>query len=179
MKRIVIIGSTGSGKTTLGKQISERLHSRCAHIELDALHWEPNWQEAPNEIMRERVSRALDCDSWVVDGNYSTVRDLIWSRADTIVWLDYSFAFVAWRLFRRTVRRIITQEKLWGDNRESWRTQFFSRDSLFLWFLETYPKRRHDYPILFQRSEYAHLTILRFHSQRETDQWLNSMLVKQ
>jgi adenylate kinase family enzyme len=175
MKRIVIIGSTGSGKTTLGNLLSERLH--IPHIELDALHWEPNWVEAPTEIMRARVSHALDCDSWVVDGNYSVVRDLIWSRADTIVWLDYSFTFIAWRLFRRTMQRIVTREKLWGYNQETWRTQFFSRDSLFLWFLQTYFKRRRDYPVLFERPEYTHLNVIHMHSQRETDEWLNSVAV--
>ena len=173
MKRIVIIGTTGSGKTTLGKQISERLH--IPHIELDALHWEPNWQEAPAEIMRERVSGAVSGDAWVIDGNYSSVRDIVWSRADTIVWLDYSFAFIAWRLFGRTIRRIITREKLWGYNQEDWRAQFFSRDSLFLWLIQTYAKRRREYPLLFQCPENAHLNIVHLNSQRKTDKWLDSL----
>src|SRR5689334_21884081 len=84
-RRIVVVGTSGSGKTTMARRLSRALHIR--HIELDALHWEPNSVEAPDDIFRERVLKALQADSWSVDGNYSKVRRLIWERAVTIVWL--------------------------------------------------------------------------------------------
>ncbi len=59
------------------------------HVELDSLHWEPGWTEADPEVLRRRVEAALSTDGWVVDVNYSAVRDLIWPRADTLVWLYY------------------------------------------------------------------------------------------
>ncbi|MDE3091139.1 MAG: adenylate kinase [Chloroflexota bacterium] len=172
MKRIAVIGTTGSGKTTLASQISERLKIR--HVELDALHWEPDWTEAPREIFRERVECALTGDAWVIDGNYSMVRDIIWTRADTIVWIDYALPLILWRLIWRTLRRIATQEHLWNGNRESWRA-LFGRDSLLAWACATHPKHRRDYPILFLRPEYNHVAVIRLHSPRETDEWLASL----
>ncbi len=91
-KRIAVIGTTGSGKTTLARQISNRLG--IPHVELDALHWEPNWAEPSAEVFRDRVDRALRGDAWVVDGNYSIARDLIWTRAATIVWIDYALPLI-------------------------------------------------------------------------------------
>ena len=169
-QRIAVIGTTGSGKTTLARELARRLG--CPHIELDALHWEPNWAEAPREVFRARVNAALLDETWVVDGNYSKARDLVWSRADTLVWMDYSLPVIFWRLWWRTLRRVVTREELWGGNHENTRNAFFSRDSLFLWVLTSRPRHRRDYPALLQRPEYAHLKLVHLRSQRETDKWL-------
>ncbi|HET7377987.1 MAG TPA: AAA family ATPase, partial [Anaerolineae bacterium] len=84
MDRIAVIGVTGSGKTTFARNLAQ--HIDGVHIELDALHWEANWIEAPDEIFRERVEQATQTERWTTDGNYSKVRDIVWGRADTIVW---------------------------------------------------------------------------------------------
>lgn len=166
MQRIVVIGTTGSGKSTLAAQLARRLDVAC--IDLDALHWGPNWQGAPTEIFRERVAQAVSAERWVIAGNYSKVRDLIWTRADTLIWLDYPFPLVFWRLFRRTLTRIVTQEELWGGNRESWRGTFLSRDSLLVWALKTHWKYRMSITLALQQPEYTHLRLLRLRSPRET-----------
>jgi adenylate kinase family enzyme len=171
-RRIVVIGTTGSGKTTMARRLSQKLG--VPHVELDALHWEPNWTEASNEVFRERVERALRCDEWVVDGNYGVVRDIVWGRADTIIWLDYTLPVMLWRLTRRTLRRIATQEELWGGNRESVRTTFFSRDSLFVWQLTTYRRRRRENPSLLARPEHSHLQVVRLPSPSAARRWLAS-----
>ena len=87
--RIVILGTTGSGKTTLSHRLSEALGAPA--IELDAFRHGPNWSETPDEEFRAKISESLTGDSWIVDGNYSVARDIIWPRATTLVWLDYSF----------------------------------------------------------------------------------------
>jgi hypothetical protein len=88
-KRIVVVGTTSSGKSTL----AERLANKLEHdfIELDALHWEPGWKDAPLDVFRERVETATRARAWVVAGNYSSARDIVWSRAEAVVWLDYPF----------------------------------------------------------------------------------------
>ena len=172
MLRVAVVGTTGSGKTTLAGQISHLL--AIPHVELDSLHWEPNWTEAPVEVFRNRVAQALSGTAWVVDGNYSKVRDIVWSRADTIVWLDYSLTVILGQLVRRTVQRIATREELWSGNRESLRTTF-SRESLFLWALRSYRRRQREYPALLARAEYAHLSIVHLRSPREALVWLSRL----
>jgi len=171
-RRISVVGTSGSGKTTLARQISQRL--AIPHVELDALHHEPDWQEAPTDVFRKRVEQSLSSDSWVVDGNYSKVRDIVWSRADTVVWLDYTLPVIMTRLLGRTLRRVVTQEELWSGNRETWQ-QTFSRDSILLWALQTYPKNRKEYPILLAQSEYAHLKVVHLRSPKTTSVWLSSL----
>lgn len=148
---------------------------QAPHVELDALHWLPDWQECPPDVFRERAAAALAGESWVVDGNYGKVRDIVWKRADTLVWLDYPLLLVLWRLLRRTIRRIRSQELLWGTNRESWRDQFISRHSLFLWVLKAQPRHRRDYPVLLARPEYRHLRCIRLTSPRAAQHWLESL----
>jgi adenylate kinase family enzyme len=172
MQRISVVGTTGSGKTTLARQIQQRLN--IPHVELDYLHWEPNWTEVADDIFQQRVSQALSGDSWVVDGNYTQVREIIWRKADTIVWLDYTFVLTMSRLLKRTFWRVVTQQPVCNGNRETWKTTF-SRDSILLWGLNTYHKRRKEYPILFSQPEYAHLQVVHLRSPQATQDWLFSL----
>ena len=174
-RRIAVVGTTGSGKTTMARRIAQRL--AINHVELDALHWGPDWTPAPIERFREHTAQALDGDAWVVDGNYGKVRDIVWSRADTIVWLDYPLLVILGRLVWRTLRRVTTREELWQGNREHFVAQFASRDSLFLWALRTYPRRRREYPMLLERPEHAHLAVVRLRSPRAARAWLASLKV--
>jgi adenylate kinase family enzyme len=173
MQRVAVVGTTGSGKSTLAERLAARIGG--AFVDLDALNWGPDWTPAPLPIIREQLSAALAGDCWVVAGNYSKVRDIVWSRPDTLIWLDYPLPLTLWRLFRRTVRRVATQEELWGGNRERFRTQFASRDSLFLWALQTHYRRRREYPDELAKPEYAHLRVWRFRRPKEMERWLNGV----
>ena len=170
-RRIHVVGTTGSGKTTLAQRLAQLLG--IPHIELDALHWGPNWTLPMVEEFRERVAEALGGDHWVVDGNYGKVRDIVWARADAVVWLDYALPVIMGRLLWRTIRRGVTREELWSGNRERLWNHFFSRDSLLLWALQTYPRRRREYPMLLAKPEYAHLAVVRLRSPRATKDWLH------
>jgi adenylate kinase family enzyme len=171
-RRISVVGTIGSGKTTFAHNASKLLD--VPHIELDALHWEPNWIEAPNDLFRQRVEHSLQGDLWVVDGNYHQVRDIVWSRADTVVWLDYPFKTIMGRLAKRTLRRLITHEKLWNGNQEHVRG-LLTRDSVFLWAIRTYRRRRRQYPILLGRPENSHLTVVRLRSPRDAADFLSML----
>jgi adenylate kinase family enzyme len=169
--RIAVVGTSASGKTTLARNIAAA--TGIPHVELDSLHWEANWTEATDEALRERVERALQGAAWVTDGNYSKVRDLIWPRAEILVWLDYPLPVVLNRLLKRTLRRIVVREELWSGNRETIRGFLFSRDSLFLWVLQTYRKHRRTYPALLKQPEYSHLRLVHLRSPRAANAWLS------
>lgn len=170
MKRIVIIGTSGSGKTTLAKQIAAKLG--ITHVEIDALHWEKDWYSTPKDILREKVKNALSGDTWVADGNYSLVRDIMWERADTLIWLDYSFPLTLWRIIKRTFKRVFTRQELWNGNRETFRNSFLSKESLILWVITTHKRRRKDLPLLLAKPENAAKTQLRFSNPKATKKWL-------
>ena len=170
MRRVNVVGTSGSGKTTYGAELARRLG--VPHVELDALSWEANWVSVSPEVLRERVARAVAPDAWVVDGNYSATRDLVWARADTVVWLDFPFALVMWRVIVRTLRRSLRGEELWSGNRESLRLAL-SRDSIILWALTTYHRRRRDYPRLFQ--EYPDVRFVRLRSPTQARRFLEAI----
>src|SRR4051794_6645342 len=111
-RRIAVVGPSGVGKSTMATALAKRLG--LPHVELDALHWEPNWTEANPEVLRERVTQALSGPGWIVDGNYSKLRDLIWGQAELVVWLDFTLSVVMRRLFRRTVARAVKRQELWS-----------------------------------------------------------------
>ena len=172
-RRIVVVGATGSGKTTVAAELARRL--RTPHIELDALHWGPAWTEVPDDVFRQRTLEAIARDSWVADGNYHQIRDILWPRADAILWLDYPFRVVFRQLTARTLRRCLTGEVLWSGNRERLWTHLCTRDSLFLWLFKTYRRRRREYPALFSLPQHAHLEVVRLSSPRQTRAWLASV----
>jgi adenylate kinase family enzyme len=116
MRRVSVVGSPGSGKTTFGRRLANQLD--VPYVELDAIFHQPGWNDLPSDVFRARVSEALAGDGWVVDGNYSAVRDLVWEAADTVVWLDLPRRVVMRRVALRTLRRAITRERLWNGNRE-------------------------------------------------------------
>lgn len=131
--KVVVYGPSGSGKTTTGRAIAAALG--VPHIELDAIyHSRPGWDDLSDEEFRDAVRHLLaeHPGGWVIDGNYTPVRDLILPHADSAIWLRLPFRVVYPRLVRRTLRRAASRELLWGANRERWR-DVFSRESMLVW----------------------------------------------
>jgi len=176
-ERIVIVGKPGAGKTTLSKQLASR--HNLARVELDAIFWQPNWVSLPREEMRERVDKALPAGGrWVADGNYMrSVGDIVWTRADTLVWLDYPLPLALARLTWRTVSRIARRSELWNGNRESLRHHLSSglKENLFLWSIKAHKRHRREFPARFERPENHHLHVMHFRSPDETEQWLRNL----
>lgn len=168
--RIAVIGTSGAGKTTFARRTAQCLD--IPHVELDALFWEPDWTPAPVEAFRARTAAALSGDVWTTDGNYHKVRDIVWGRADTVVWLDYPLPLVLWRVTTRTLHRCLTGQELWSGNRETWRGAFFDRDGIILYALRTYRRNKRRYREIFQQLEYPHLHIVHLRSPRAGRRWL-------
>jgi adenylate kinase family enzyme len=171
----VIGSSSGSGKTTFGRRLAQRLG--LPFIELDAIHWQPNWVGLDAATYRERVSAALPGGGWVVDGNYGKLGGLVWDRADTLVWLDIPLATAFRRMVMRTLRRIRTGEELWEGtgNRETVRNALFARDSVIWYSLRTYGRRKRRWEEHLRTGRWSHLTVHRFRSNADADRWLGSL----
>jgi adenylate kinase family enzyme len=164
--KVAVVGSSGSGKSTVARILAAQL--AVPYVELDALHWGPNWAECPEEEFRARVEVATAGDGWVVDGNYyRKLGDLVLARADLVVWLDLPLSTSLRRVWSRTLRRIREQTELWGGNRETWRDAFFSRDSLFVWILRTRRRQRRRY-----LDRLAKYDMVRLRSERDIEAWL-------
>jgi adenylate kinase family enzyme len=125
VRRVSVVGNSGSGKSTLARQLAERL--RVPYVELDAIFHRPGWEELPPDEFRDRVAEIIAGRGWVVDGNYSVVRDLVWAAADSVVWVDPPRRTVMRRVITRTVARTVTRQELWNGNREPW-TNLLSLD---------------------------------------------------
>ena len=108
MERVVVVGTSCSGKTTLARQLSTTLGS--LHFELDATHWKPGWRAHLAEEVRQMVNEVVAAERWVMDGNYSAVRDIAWGRATMVIWFNYPFRVVLWRAVPWTTRRVVRQE---------------------------------------------------------------------
>lgn len=171
--RIVVLGTTGAGKTTLARQVAEALD--MPHFELDNYRFRANWVETPNDEFRESVREALRGDRWVADGNYGLARDVIWPRATLLVWLDYPIYVVMWRLFWRTIGRGVFRKELWHGNKEKLWWHFFSRQSLFLWALKTHWIRRRQTSAQLVRPEHGHLALVHLRSPRAAREWMRGL----
>jgi adenylate kinase family enzyme len=173
MNRISVIGTSGSGKTRFADKLAGILH--IPHIELDALHWEADWASAHREVFRSRVREAVGAERWVVDGNYSkSARDMVWERADTIVWLDFSFTVTLGRILRRIIYRLVTVEERCNGNRERLGLAL-SRDSIILWALQSYKRHRMEYPLILAAQEQRGAQTVRLRSPKDADRWLTRM----
>ena len=167
VRRLSVVGISGSGKTSLSLRLAVALGVQ--HIELDAMFHQPGWAELPPAEFRRRVEVAIQADGWVVDGNYSAVRDLVWAAADTVVWLDLPRSLVMRRVLGRTVARAVTRRELWNGNRETWRNTFASRDSLFVWMIRAHRRHRREWPARYRRDP----RLVRLRTGDEVRRWLD------
>jgi adenylate kinase family enzyme len=101
MKRILVIGSSGSGKSTFARRLGEILNLDVIH--LDSLFWHSGWVETPKDEWRVKVEQSLHGDSWIMDGNYSATMDLRLPICDTVIWLETPRIICVYRILKRVV----------------------------------------------------------------------------
>jgi adenylate kinase family enzyme len=170
VQRVLVIGQSGSGKSTLARRLAEHLGAR--HIELDALFHGPAW--TPRPTFAADVDQATRADRWVVDGNYTAVRDLIWSRADTLVWLDLPRTTTLRRALVRTGRRLLTRVELWNGNRERLRTLLRATHPIRMTW-QTHGERRALHEKRLADPAWAHLDVVRLRTPAEVTRWLTQL----
>jgi adenylate kinase family enzyme len=169
LSRVNVVGTSGSGKSTFSRRLASLLGH--PHIEMDRLFWEPNWQQPTDEVFFSRVQKALEIESWVLDGNYSRTEPIKWKSAQTVIWIDLPFATTLWQAVKRALVRSVTREELWPGtgNRESFRKSFFSKDSIILWTISMHSKVRERYAARMQDDSLKHIQFIRLRSRREVE----------
>jgi adenylate kinase family enzyme len=174
--RINVIGTSGSGKTTFGRQLAEILE--IPFLEMDAIFWGPNWSFPPDEEFFPKLSSILEADKWVLDGNYTRTMGFKWNRVQTVVWLNYSFFRTVYQAITRAASRLLTRKELWPGtgNRENLK-MLFSKDSIILWTLRSYHRHSKRNTRYMEDEEFSHIKFHRIRSPREAKRFLK--IVKQ
>lgn len=175
MRRINVIGTSGSGKSTFSFLLSQKLS--YPYLEMDSIYWRPNWQEPTDEEFFQSLSDKLSGEYWGLDGNYNRTCDIKWANVDTIIWIDYSFHRTVFQAIKRAVVRIVTKQELWGKsgNVESFKKSFLSKDSIILWTLKTYKNNRLRYTALSNNPKYRHIKFVRLSSPKHAREFISRL----
>lgn len=172
MRRILVVGSTGAGKTTLARAVSGRLG--IPFHEMDALAFTgPGWQENPRLV--DDVSRLSEGPAWVIDSfGHPSVRDLLWERADTVVWLDHPRTVVMRRVLRRSAARTLLRRRVFGGNVETFGSWFDAEHPVW-WAWSQYATRRSDIAARCEAPRPTPLKVVHLRTPRATRTWLTRL----
>ncbi|GAC1445501.1 MAG: hypothetical protein NVSMB55_26970 [Mycobacteriales bacterium] len=168
MRRVVVVGQSGAGKTTTARRLGAAL--QVPHVELDALFHGPDWR--PRAAFGAEVAAIAAGPGWVVDGNYTGVRDVLWERADTVVWLDLPRASTLRRVVVRTCWRLVSRHELWNGNRERWSTVARASHPI-RWTWQTHRQHRVEYEQRLAEPRWAQLQVVRLRTPAEQRRWLH------
>ena len=143
-------------------------------MELDAIFHQPGWTPLPADEFTARVAAVVSGDGWVIDGNYSVVRPLVWAHADTVVWLDFPRRTVMRRVVWRTFRRAAARAELWNGNRERWRNLFTwdPEESVIAWSWHKFGVYRDRYASASSDPANAHLSFIRITTRADVQRLL-------
>ena len=175
VRRVSVVGTSGSGKSTLARELAGILG--VPHLELDAVHHQPGWAPLPTDEFRRIIAARAAAGGWVIDGNYGRVRDLVWARADTVVWLDLPKRTVMRQVVWRTLRRVALRRELWNGNRERWRNflTWNPEQSVISWAWHKHAPDHAKYAAAAADPASAHLRFIRLASRRDVARFLDDV----
>ncbi|SJX21317.1 topology modulation protein [Acinetobacter johnsonii] len=179
MKKINVVGTSATGKSTFSRALAEKLDLH--YIELDNLFWLDDWQECPDEVFFAKIESEVQkaTQGYVIDGNYTRAIPVKWAEIDTVIWLDLPFPVNLYRSVKRAVQRAWAQQDLWenSNNRESL-LRMFGRDSIIWWMSKTHAKNRQKYLKMMQMSEYQHIQWIHLKTPKQVSCFLNQLAVE-
>jgi adenylate kinase family enzyme len=170
MKKIIIIGSGGSGKSTMARQLGKNLKRNVYH--LDVLFWKPNWVGVSKEEQKKVQNELVKEEEWIIDGNYGGTMEIRINAADTIIFLDISRTICIFRAFKRMLQyRNRTRPDMGEGCEERFSFEFFK------WIWE-YPKTKR--PKILERLEQLsnEKNVIILKSSREVQQFLDTVQVR-
>lgn len=169
MRRLLVAGSSGAGKTTMARRLSAILGT--PRYELDALHHGPGWVKRPQFEADVEAFSGGPC--WVTEDQYhSALGDLLWERADTLIWLDLPRRTVMQRVVRRSLVRASTRRELWNGNREGFR-DWVDPEHPIRWSWAQYDRDREETAERVGR--HPRLTVIRLQSAAAARRWTSSL----
>ena len=166
MKRVLVIGSGGSGKSTFATRLGERLDIEVKH--LDRFYWQPGWQEPPKEEWLEKVRELTSADTWIIDGNYGGTLETRIERCDTIVFLDLPRLVCLWRIAKR---RLLHRNRLRPDMAEGCNEKLDWSFGQWVW---SYSRRSRPKVVRLLAEHAATKRIVWLRSRSEVEQFLTS-----
>ncbi|MFK7922501.1 MAG: adenylate kinase [Bacteroidia bacterium] len=174
MKKINVIGTSGSGKSTFSKKLSKEL--AIPYIEMDSIFWGKDWHWPSDEVFFLNLRKALNQDRWVLDGNYSRTIEFKWKEVDTIIWIDFGFFRTLYQATSRAIIRAITKEELWPEtgNRQTFKN-LLSKDSIVLWTLKNYKKTRLKYLKAMNDVRYQDIEFIQLKNPEECREFLEGI----
>ena len=175
MKKINVIGTTGSGKSNFSARLASKMD--VPYIHMDQLFWKSDWVESTDAEFISKLEKMLSTKSWVLDGNYSRTNSIKWAQVDTIIWIDYSYIRTFFQLLKRTTIRATLKQELWEGtgNRESFGKSFLSKNSILLWFFKNYSRNKDRYSELMIASKYQNVKFIRLRCPKEVNQFFREL----
>ncbi len=169
VKRVSIVGNSGSGKSTFGRKIAAVIDA--PYVELDEIHHLADWVAINPDKFVSIIQQISAGPSWVIDGNYRlvVVDGPVWKLADTVIWIDLPRLVVMRQIVRRSIQRVWRGEVLWNGNREYLRNLFAwnPNKSVIRWSWTQHAKYVDRYSQAMCSEQYAHITFIRLRSHQE------------
>ncbi len=167
MRKVLVVGSGGAGKSTFAKRLGQLLDLEVIH--LDALYWKAGWVETPKAEWAETVARLVRREAWVMDGNYSGTFDIRIEACDTLIFLDMPRRVCLWRVLKRLiVYRRRTRPDMAAGCDERLSAEFI----LWVW---NYPKTRRPKVLKLMRENAARKRMIRLSSPAEAERFLAAL----
>ena len=164
MRKILVIGSGGAGKSMFARQLGELLKIEVVH--LDRIYWRSGWVETPKPEWSRTVDELVRRDSWIIDGNYSGTLDLRIEACDTVIFLDLNRLICLWRVLKRNLKyRHSTRPDMAEGCREKFSPDFYT----WIW---NYPNRSRPKVVKLLESNSRAKKIIWLRSSAEVERFL-------